>query len=233
MIRAALSTERRRWWAAAVVLLLIAVACLTAGLRADNDALAGPFPPRATTPSSAGASQTAPSSTATATATAAARPEVPELPVQRSAPVSLRIPAIELTESLSQLGLNSDGTVEVPTDFQEPGWFRLGPSPGQVGSAVILGHVDSYEGPAVFFRLQSLQVGDVVEVGLADGSLARFEVNRVATYPKEQFPAEEVYASHGYSALQLVTCGGEFDTETRHYRSNVVAYTTLVTYSSG
>jgi sortase (surface protein transpeptidase) len=129
---------------------------------------------------------------------------------------------------VSALGLNPDGTVQVPTDFQEPGWFRLGPSPGQMGSAVILGHVDSYRGPAVFFRLRSLRAGDRVEVSLADGAVAHFVVTTVAMYPKEQFPARQVYGSHGYSALQLVTCGGKFDTRTRSYLSNVVVYTSLV-----
>jgi len=140
----------------------------------------------------------------------------------------LSIPAIDLVVSVSALGLNPDRTVEVPTDFQEPGWFELGPSPGQLGSAVILGHVDSYEGPAVFFRLRSLQTGDEIEVSLADGSVVRFAVTTVATYPKEEFPASQVYASQGYSALQLVTCGGAFDSDARSYLSNVVVYTSLV-----
>ena len=130
--------------------------------------------------------------------------------------------------SLGTLGLNPDRTVQVPTNYQQPGWFRLGPSPGEVGSAVILGHVDDLKGPAVFFRLGSLKVGDKVEVSLANGVLAHFKVTTMATYPKTQFPAKQVYASHGYSALQLVTCGGAFDTRTGHYLSNVVAYTTLV-----
>jgi hypothetical protein len=120
--------------------------------------------------------------------------------VARSAPVALPIPVIGVAVSVSALGLSPDGTVQVPTDFQEPGWFRLRPSPGQVGSAVILGHVDSYQGPAVL----------------------------TGCGPKEQFPARRVYGSHGYSALQLVTCGGTFDTHTRSYLSNVVAYTSLV-----
>jgi len=149
--------------------------------------------------------------------------------VSRSDPVGLRIPAIGLAVSVSGLGLNSDRTVQVPTDFQRPGWFRPGPAPGQPGSAVILGHVDSFRGPAVFYRLRSLRPGDTVETSLADGAVARFVVNAVVMYPKTQFPAQQVYGSHGYSALQLVTCGGEFDTHTRSYLSNVVVYTTLLT----
>ncbi len=146
----------------------------------------------------------------------------------RPAPVALRIPAIGVDVSLSTLGLNADHTVQVPTDFQQAGWFGLGPSPGQTGSAVILGHVDSYTGPAVFFQIRTLRAGDQVNVSLADGTIAHFQVTAVAMYAKDQFPAQQVYAPHGGSALQLVTCGGAFDTHTRSYLSNIVAYTTLV-----
>jgi len=158
-----------------------------------------------------------------------ARPSVGVDPVApRPAPVALRIPAIGVDVSLSTLGLNADHTVQVPTDFQQAGWFGLGPSPGQTGSAVILGHVDSYTGPAVFFQIRTLRAGDQVNVSLADGAIAHFRVSAVAMYAKDQFPAQQVYAPHGGSALQLVTCGGTFDTHTRSYLSNIVAYTTLV-----
>jgi len=159
----------------------------------------------------------------------AARTSVGVDPVApRPAPVALRIPAIGVDVSLSTLGLNADHTVQVPTDFQQAGWFGLGPSPGQTGSAVILGHVDSYTGPAVFFQIRTLRAGDQVNVSLADGAIAHFQVSAVAMYAKDQFPAQQVYAPHGGSALQLVTCGGTFDTHTRSYLSNIVAYTTLI-----
>ena len=158
-----------------------------------------------------------------------ARPSVGVDPVvPRPAPVALRIPAIGVDVSLSTLGLNADHTVQVPTDFQQAGWFGLGPSPGQTGSAVILGHVDSYRGPAVFFQIRTLRAGDQVNVSLANGAVAHFRVSAVAMYAKDQFPAQQVYAPHGDSALQLVTCGGTFDTHTRSYLSNIVAYTTLI-----
>jgi sortase (surface protein transpeptidase) len=105
----------------------------------------------------------------------------------------------------------------------------LGPSPGQDGSAVILGHVDSYQGPAVFYKLRSLVAGDLVDVSLADGVSAQFKVTNVAQYLKSSFPDQLVYAGHGQSTLQLVTCGGAFDSQTGHYLSNIVVYTTLVT----
>jgi sortase (surface protein transpeptidase) len=142
-------------------------------------------------------------------------------------PVSIRIPAIGVSVSLSQLGLNPDKSAEVPTKYEEPGWFRLGPAPGQTGSAVILGHVDDKKGPAVFFKVNTLKAGDRVDVSLSNGVVAHFVVQTVETYSKSGFPAAKVYASKGFSALQLVTCGGTFDKTTGHYESNVVAYTTL------
>jgi sortase (surface protein transpeptidase) len=129
---------------------------------------------------------------------------------------------------LSTLGLNPNGTVQVPTKDQQPGWYRLGPAPGQMGSAVILGHVDDYQGPAAFYRLRALHAGDKVDVTLASGAVAHFAVTRVATFLKTQFPSQQVYASHGFPALQLVTCGGNFNSSTGHYLSNVVAFTSLV-----
>ena len=210
----------RRWWAAAVVLLLIGAWSLTVGLLGHH----GPPPVAAAGPQIA----SPPAVVHRAPPPSAPRPAKPSQALARSLPVALRIPAIGVSVSLGTLGLNPDRTVQVPTNYQQPGWFRLGPSPGEVGSAVILGHVDDLEGPAVFFRLGSLKVGDKVEVSLANGVLAHFKVTNLATYPKTQFPANQVYSSHGYSALQLVTCGGAFDDRTGHYLSNVVAYTTLV-----
>ena len=220
--------QSRRWWAVAVVLLLTGAGLLTVGLLGNQNSLAAPAAaPHLASPPSAVNTTPAPPATGPATPPATGSATLSGA-LARSVPVALRIPAIGVAVSLSTLGLNPDRTVQVPTNYQEPGWFRLGPSPGQVGSAVILGHVDDRRGPAVFFRLRSLKAGDTVEVSLADGVVARFEVTTVATYLKKQFPAQQVYASHGYSALQLVTCGGQFDKRAGSYLSNVVAYTTLV-----
>jgi LPXTG-site transpeptidase (sortase) family protein len=208
----------RRWWEAAVVLLLIGAGSLTVGLLGHQNTL----------PASAAAPQQAPPPAFVHSTPQASARLSATLPAARSVPVTLRIPAIDVSVSLGTLGLNPDRTVQVPTNYQQPGWFRLGPSPGEVGSAVILAHVDDFKGPAVFYRLGSLKVGDKVEVSLANGVLAHFKVTTMATYPKTQFPAKQVYTSHGYSTLQLVTCGGAFDTRTGHYLSNIVAYTTLV-----
>jgi LPXTG-site transpeptidase (sortase) family protein len=208
----------RRWWTAAVLLLLISAGSLTLGLLGHQNRLPAPEAAPQVAPPPAVAHKTPPS------ATQSVNMSVVRV---RSVPVALRIPAIGVSVSLGTLGLNPDRTVQVPTNYQQPGWFRPGPSPGEVGSAVILGHVDDFKGPAVFFRLGSLKVGDKVEVSLTNGVVAHFKVTMIASYLKTHFPAKQVYASHGYSALQLVTCGGAFDTRTGHYLSNVVAYTRL------
>lgn len=216
MTTAGLAGSRRRpkvWWAVAAALFLVGASALTLGLRGGQQALAGPAISPAGT---------------RVTHTVSTPSKISPLHAARSIPVSLSVPAINLTVSLSTLGLNFDGTVQVPTDIQQPGWYRLGPTPGQVGSAVILGHVDSYQGPAVFYNLRALVAGDQVNVTLADGVVAEFQVSSVSQYLKTQFPGQQIYASQGFSALQLVTCGGAFDSSTGHYLSNIVVYTSLV-----
>lgn len=207
------------WWALAVALLLVGAGSAFLGLRGHEHPLPGPTPfPKTSLPktTSAGSTTTTPAAKAT-----------PQFAL-RSTPVQIRVPAIALDVSLTTLGLNPNGTVQVPTDIQQPGWYRLGPSPGQDGSAVILGHVDSYQGPAVFFKLRSMVAGDLIDVSLADGASAQFKVTSVAMYAKTAFPDQQVYAAHGYGALQLVTCGGTFDVQTGHYLSNIVVYSSLV-----
>jgi hypothetical protein len=199
------------WWTVAAVLLLAGVALIGLGLEGSDHPLAGPAP--------------SPSALKEAVIT----PAVPSaLATDRSVPVTLTVPAIGLAVFLgSSLGVDLDGTVQVPSGTAQPGWFRLGPTPGQIGSAVILGHVDSYLGPGVFFQLRTLAPGDQVDVGLTDGVTAQFTVDSVAMYSKLSFPDQRVYGSHGSSALQLVTCGGVFDHQTGSYLSNIVVYTSL------
>ncbi|MCW2766028.1 MAG: Sortase family protein [Nocardioides sp.] len=137
-------------------------------------------------------------------------------------PVAVSIPTIGVTSALVGLGLNDDGTVEVPANPGKAGWYRLGTRPGAPGSAVILGHVDSIHGPAVFYRLGTLHPGDQVDVRLADGSSVRFRVRSVTVYPNAGFPAEQVYAAGRGRVLNLVTCGGEYDGTRGGYQANVV-----------
>jgi hypothetical protein len=153
----------------------------------------------------------------------------PSLP--RSMPVSLDIPAIGVSSKLLHLGLNSDGTVQVPslqTNADEAAWYKYSATPGQIGASVIEGHVDSYRGPAVFFRLGALQPGDTIDVTLANGITAIFRVTGVREFAKSRFPAKAIYGATDFAALRLVTCGGTFDYATGHYLSSIVVFASLV-----
>jgi len=144
-------------------------------------------------------------------------------------PVRLAIPRIHVASSLERLGRARDGTVEVPSRWEVPGWYALGPRPGDPGSAVILGHVDSKRGPAVFYRLRELRPGDEIRIARADGSSVRFVVERTAKYDKQRFPTDDVYYPALAPALRLVTCGGQFDFTTGHYRSNIIVFAAIRT----
>jgi sortase (surface protein transpeptidase) len=146
-------------------------------------------------------------------------------------PVRLEIPSIGVGTRLQRLGRAQDGTIEVPKgprEWEEAGWYQGGTRPGDPGSAVILGHVDSRRsGPAVFFRLRELRRGDQIKVVRADGSSVRFAVDRTEQYPKSRFPTDAVYYPTLSPELRLVTCGGSFDATAGHYRSNVIVFATL------
>jgi hypothetical protein len=151
-----------------------------------------------------------------------------ELTSTAAPPIRLQIPAIHVSTTIVDEGLDADGALQVPplTDagVREAGWYDLGPTPGQVGSAIIAGHVDSYQAPGVFYDLGDLAPGNAVEVTLANGKTVHFTVTSVHEYSKAHFPAREVYGPEPYQALRLITCGGAFDEATGHYLSNIVAY---------
>ena len=114
-----------------------------------------------------------------------------------------------------------------PADPGVAGWFSRGPAPGDVGPAVIIGHLDSDHGPAVFWRLGQVRAGDEVRVSRTDGSAARFLVARVARYSRSRFPSSEVFGPRPASELRLITCTGSFNFLTRQYSDNLVVYATL------
>jgi hypothetical protein len=142
--------------------------------------------------------------------------------VPQPRPVRLAIPVLGVATNLTRLGLQPDGTVQVPKDPAVAGWYRLGPPPGSHGPAVILGHVDSVEGPGVFSRLAELDRGARIRVRLDDGATAVFLVHSVRTYANADFPARRVYGGHGRRELNLVTCGGAYDDARGGYQANVV-----------
>jgi sortase (surface protein transpeptidase) len=139
-------------------------------------------------------------------------------------PVRLRIPAIEVDTGLMQLGLERNKSIEVPDDLSVAGWWEGGPRPGQVGPAVILGHV-SRSAPAVFSRLRTLQQGDEILVDRADGTMARFVVTGQGNYRKTAFPSDLVYYPTFEPELRLVTCGGLDGAG--NYTENVVVFAVL------
>jgi sortase (surface protein transpeptidase) len=147
---------------------------------------------------------------------------------QPALPVRLQIPEIGVSTPLVRLGRLPDGSIQVPRAWDRAGWYDEGPRPGQPGPAVILGHVDSKSGPAVFYRLRDLRPGDMVRVGLSDGRILVFQVQRVERYPKDKFPTEAVYFPTLNRELRLITCGGDFDYARHSYVDNIVVYATLV-----
>lgn len=145
----------------------------------------------------------------------------------RSTPVALDIPAIGVSASIVPTGLASNGSIEVPPldDPNLAGWYRYGPSPGEAGSAVIVGHVDSRDsGPAVFFALGRLHKGDHISVHRGDGSTVGFAVTGVQLVAKDAFPAIDVHKTSNGALLRLITCGGKFDAGNHSYEDNVIVY---------
>jgi hypothetical protein len=151
----------------------------------------------------------------------------PVLP--RSEPLRLDIPRIGVHVPLSRLGLNPDGTVQVPPADrpEQAGWYAPGYAPGERGPAVLLGHVDGGGRKGVFYDLGRLRPGDTVSVTRADGSVAAFTVQSVEQVPKSGFPSQRVYGPLDHAALRLVTCGGTFDRRSGHYTDNIIVYARL------
>lgn len=174
------------------------------------------------------AAEPPPAATTQTPDTRSAAPGEPAIePMEASRPVRLRIPSLGVTSALMGLGLESDGTLEVPPGAYPAGWFTGAPTPGELGPAVIAGHV-AYNGAAgVFIDLASLQAGAKVFVHRADDSIAVFEVSSVQFFAKDSFPSKAVYGDIDHPGLRLITCGG-FDRATDTYEDNIVVFADLV-----
>lgn len=151
----------------------------------------------------------------------------PTPPASAAAPITLTIPTLGIRSSLVQLGLTRDGTLSVPVDFGQAGWYSGGPRPGDQGPAVIAGHVDSKSGPAIFYRLRELRAGDPVRLQRRDGTEVTFTVTGLRQYPKNAFPTAAVYGPVPQPELRLITCSGTFDEQRSSYRSNLVVSAVL------
>ena len=215
-----------------VLSLVVTVAAGCAGGRPTGERVSQAAPP-ASRSAVAGATSTQPALGPTRST------EVINFPVGSwrrlppSPPVRVEIPAIGVSSSLVRLGLNPDRTMEVPGDFQVAGWFTGAPQPGQLGPAVIAGHVDSRTGPAVFYRLRDLRPGDQIRVVRSDRRVVRFKVDSLASYPKQSLPPDAVYGATTTPALRLITCAGSFDRSSRSYRDNLVVSATRVPDGAG
>jgi hypothetical protein len=212
--------------AAGAALLAAAVIVIVIAIRAQRSA---PQPPASAASAVSVTPTSAPSTVRTSGHTTAPHTRGPILP--RSLPVHLNVPAIGVNTDLKRIGLDRAGHIKTPPLSRDSYayWLTVSPTPGQLGPATIIGHVDSAAyGPAVFFRLGALRQRDTISVTRADGIVAVFEVERVVEYPKARFPTHAVYGNIDHAGLRLITCGGLFDAATRNYESNIVAYASLV-----
>lgn len=143
-------------------------------------------------------------------------------------PTRINIPAIGVAADMTNLGLNADHTLEVPKNPEQVGWYVNSPPPGAVGPAILVGHLDSKFGPAIFFRLHELKAGDQVEISRADGSVAVFQVEKLEKYSQTSFPTDQVYGTLNYPGLRLITCTGSYSKLLGHYSDNLIVYARLV-----
>lgn len=147
----------------------------------------------------------------------------------RSLPTSVTIPRIDVRADITELSMGDDGVIEAPETGDVAGWYRSSATPGERGAAVIAGHVDWTDGPAVFYDLGKLEPDDTVEVKRADGRVATYRVHAVRQYAKNDFPSDLVYGKTRAPELRLITCGGAF--ANGHYVDNIVVFTHLVDVS--
>jgi LPXTG-site transpeptidase (sortase) family protein len=146
----------------------------------------------------------------------------------RSEPLSVHIPSVGINTNLITLGQEADGTLETPKDYGIAGWYKYSPTPGQTGPSIIVGHVDSYKGPAIFFRLKELKSGEIIEVKRKDGTTVKFKVDSVKQFQQDNFPTSEVYGNTNYPGLRLITCGGAFNRATGQYTENTVVFASRI-----
>ncbi|WP_290060044.1 class F sortase [Amycolatopsis solani] len=163
----------------------------------------------------------------------AAAPVPPSAPVtvpfKGLRPTSVKIPKIGAESSLLAVAVKPDGSISVPSVHtpMQAAWYKLSPVPGDVGPAIVLGHVDGDKKPGIFYKLKDLTPGDEVDVDRSDGKKLKFVVDRVTQVPKETFPREAVYGNSDKPELRLITCGGAFDHAEHSYKDNIVVYAKL------
>jgi hypothetical protein len=203
-------------WAAAAVLATAGVASVVLlPLSADDSA-------RLDVPLAVAA---APATPAPPRGSAAPAADPRQLPA--SDPIRVQIPALGVTSTIMDLGLERNGAMEVPQGAYPVGWYDRSPAPGQLGPAVLAGHVDWNGERGAFYGLRELRPGDAVVIDRTDGTVATFRVDRVEEHPKADFPTEEVYGDIDHAGLRLITCGGTFDSDSGDYEDNIIVFARL------
>lgn len=151
------------------------------------------------------------------------------VPFKGLRPTSVKIPKIGAESSLLAVAVKTDGSISVPSVHtpMQAAWYKLSPVPGDVGPAIVLGHVDGDKKPGIFYKLKDLVPGDEVDVDRSDGRKLKFVVDRVTQVPKDTFPREAVYGNSDKPELRLITCGGAFDHAEHSYQDNIVVYANL------
>ncbi|KOG41966.1 class F sortase [Streptomyces decoyicus] len=167
-----------------------------------------------------------------ATPRSSASPAFPDLALPRSAPKRVRIPEIAVDAPFTQLTIGPTGQLDAPPagDKNLVGWFKDGAAPGERGSAIIAGHVDTKTGPAVFLQLESLKPGSTINITREDGVIATFKVDSVETFNKARFPSDRVYADAPTAQLRVITCGGAYDRKVKDYVDNIVVFAHLASF---
>jgi sortase (surface protein transpeptidase) len=160
--------------------------------------------------------------------TPAAAAPAESLQLSASEPTRVRIPALGVESRIMELGLQRDGSMEVPPGAYPVGWYDGSPTPGQLGPSVLAGHVDWEGERGAFYGLRELVAGDKVVIERADGTVATFRVDRVEEHAKDDFPTDEVYGDLDHAGLRLITCGGSFDEDSGDYLDNVIVFGSLV-----
>lgn len=240
-----------------VVLLLLVLAALLVGGCAPTPVYAGPEEATAATPPAVSTPVATATPVTVATPTAAATPEATPLPEDVTAsirawgrqdpaalraqifperavslpavPVTLTIPAIGVDAAVESVGRTADGAMDIPRQAQNGAWYRLGAAPGQEGTAVIAGHLDTARGgPAVFYELGDLRPGDEIQVTDSDGITHTFAVDRVARYAYDDAPLAQIFGFQPGAHLNLITCAGSWNRAERSYSERLVVFTTLV-----
>lgn len=150
-------------------------------------------------------------------------------PLPKSTPTHISVSSVGIDAPITPVGQDAEGSIEMPPLFDwTTGWYKYSPTPGEVGPSIIVGHVDTYKGISVFWKLRDVKQGDVIEITRADGSTVKFRVSGLKQFEQANFPTQEVYGNLKYPGLRLITCGGSFNQQTESYTQNTVVYAFMI-----